>query len=186
MTFTPMIADACISFRVNSETKALLRRMALRDGLTDSAFVKRLLDGAISRTAPFDAPVAPVSERLGRDTRLHVCITADDWQRLAERARARGMATATYAAFVIRAHLRHAAPIPQTEYLVLKEAILELTAIGRNLNQIARAVNAGEKACLPGRAEVRAMVRVAQGLRRSFKALLEANERTWRSNETGS
>jgi hypothetical protein len=96
------------------------------------------------------------------------------------------MATATYAAFLIRAHLRHAAPIPQTEYLALKEAILELTAIGRNLNQIARAVNADEKVCPPGRAAVRAMVRVAKGLRHRFKALLEANERTWRSNETGS
>ena len=96
-----MIADACISFRVTTETKALLRRMAERDGLTDSAFVKWLLDDAIARTAPSAAPVAPVSERVGRDTRLHVCIAADDWQRLGGRARARGMATATYAAFFI-------------------------------------------------------------------------------------
>jgi hypothetical protein len=88
-----------------------------------------------------------------------------------------GVASATYAALLMRAHLRDAAPLPEAEYLALKDAVTELTAMGRNLNQIARAVHTGKQPALPGRAEVHAMIRVAKGLRNRFKGLLEANER---------
>lgn len=125
-------------------------------------------------------------DRTVRDTRLHVCLAAEDWRGLRGRAKARGLAAATYAAFLMRAHLRNAAPLPKAEYLALKDAITELTAIGRNLNQIARALNAGEQPGLPGRPEVRAMIRVAKSLRSRFKALLDANELAWRSDEKGS
>jgi hypothetical protein len=51
--------------------------------------------------------------------------------------------------------------------------------IGRNLNQIARAVNQGGDAALPGRAEVDVMLAVSEQLRRHFNELLAANERSW-------
>jgi hypothetical protein len=112
----------------------LLRRLAAREGSTDSAFVKRLLDDAIGTVslANVEAPVE--AEKGARDTRLHVCLEPADWRRLRERAKARGLASATYAAFLLRAHLRNAAPLPQPEYLALKDSITELTAIRRNLN----------------------------------------------------
>jgi hypothetical protein len=144
--------------------------------------VKRLLADAIGTISLANIEALAPEEKVARDTRVHVCLEAEDWRRLKTRANARGLPAATYAAFLMRAHLRDAAPLPQVEYLALKDSIMELTAIGRNLNQIARAVNTGAQAAVPGRREVRAMIRVARGLRNCFKALLDANERAWRTD----
>jgi hypothetical protein len=90
------------------------------------------------------------------------------------------LASATYVAVLVRSHLSGATPLPRAEYLALRQSILELTAIGRNLNQIARAINQGGHSALPGRTEVSAMLRVAEGLRDHFKELLKANAASWR------
>ena len=84
---------------------------------------------------------------------------------------------------MVRSHLRAAAPLPKAEYLALKQSVLELTALGRNLNQIARAMHQGGRPALPGRAEVGAILEVAEGLRDHFKGLLKANELSWRGHE---
>jgi hypothetical protein len=86
---------------------------------------------------------------------------------------------ATYVALLVRSHLRAAPPLPKIEYLALRQSVLELTNLGRNLNQIARAMNQGGRPALPGRAEVGAMLKVAEGLRDHFRELLKANERSW-------
>jgi hypothetical protein len=60
----------------------------------------------------------------------------------------------------------------------LDRVVGELTAVGRNLNQIARALNLGQSAA-PRRDDVQAMLRVCGALRDHVKALLAANEKTW-------
>jgi hypothetical protein len=44
---------------------------------------------------------------------------------------------------------------------------------------MAKAPNLGARAIVPGRQEVNAMLKVAEGLRDHFKALLKANEKSW-------
>lgn len=61
----------------------------------------------------------------------------------------------------------------------MKASVAELGAIGRNLNQIARAMNQGEQIGAPGREELRAMLKVCGALRDHVKALLAANLKTW-------
>jgi len=51
------------------------------------------------------------------------------------------MAAATYASFLLRAHLRAVTPMPDRELAELKRSVATLGAIGRNLNQIAREAN---------------------------------------------
>ena len=185
-TITRVIADSSIHCRVTPNTKALVRRLAERDGTTESALLKRLLSAAL-RAASLEDSSAPVAqEKVNRDSRLHVRLERDDWRMLRERSEARGMATATYVYFLVRSHLRGAAPLPKAEYLALKRSVIELTTIGRNLNQIARAMNQGGRPALPGRQEVGAMIRVAEGLRDHFRELLSANERAWRSDAEAS
>lgn len=89
------------------------------------------------------------------------------------------MVPATYVAVYVRSHLRALAPLPKTEYLAVRSAVLELSAIGRNLNQIARAANQGHPVPLPGTNEVRTMLRLCEALRDHVKALLLANLRSW-------
>jgi hypothetical protein len=113
---------------------------------------------------------------------MFVRLRHDDRLLLDARAEARGMRPATYASVLLRAHLRKLAPLPKEELLALKRSLGELAAIGRNINQIARAANEGGR--LPGsvRDEFRAMLKVCEALRDSTKGLLKANLTSW---ETG-
>jgi len=128
--------------------------------------------------------VSPSHELAGRrqvraGVDRSVRLAAEDLRRLQERATARGLASATYVSLLVRSHLSGSAPLPKAEYLALRQSVLELTAIGRNMNQIAKALNQGGNAVPPGRSEVAAMLRVAQRLRDHTKELLSANEVSW-------
>jgi hypothetical protein len=89
------------------------------------------------------------------------------------------MPAATYVSSLVRAHLRTLAPLPREELAELRRSIAELSAVGRSLNQIARALNQNAGVAAPGRDEALAMIRVAQGLRDHFRALLKANIESW-------
>ncbi len=69
--------------------------------------------------------------------------------------------------------------MPKDEALALRHSIAELKAVGRNLNQMAKALNQEVRAIVPGRHEVNAMLKVAEGLRDHVKALVKANEKSW-------
>jgi hypothetical protein len=89
------------------------------------------------------------------------------------------MPSATYVAVLVRSHLRKLTPLPVEELDVLKRSIAELGAIGRNLNQIARTLNAGGRSEGPGRPYLESMLKIAMALRDHIRALLKANETSW-------
>jgi hypothetical protein len=91
------------------------------------------------------------------------------------------MPAATYVAVLVRSHLRNLAPLPKQELLALKSAVAELGVIGRNINQIARAVNDGGRAPGSVREEFRAMLKICEALRDNTKTLLKANETSWKT-----
>ena len=173
---------ALIACRVTSETKARVRRLAERDGITESALLRQLLDVVLRTAAPDESPTMAPPDKVNREARLNVRLEPEDWRLLRERARARGMASATYLSYLARSHLRGAAPLPRAEYTLLKQSVEQLASVGRNLNQIARAVNQGERPVMQGRAEVAAMIKVSESLRDHVKGLLEANDRSWRTD----
>ena len=175
-----MAADAFIHCRVTSDQKALVRRLAEREGINESTLVKQLLEVVLRTSALAGMPPASAPDKINRDARLYIRLAPEDRILLKDRATARGMASATYVSLLVRSHLRDIAPLPKAEYLALKESIVELAAIGRNLNQIARALHQGGRPALPARAEVVLMLKIAVTVRDQFKALLSANERSWR------
>jgi hypothetical protein len=98
---------------------------------------------------------------------------------LKERATARRTAPATYVSILVRSHLRQLAPLPKDELRAFREQVRELRIIGRNLNQIARAMNLGEIDEPTVREDLRMFVKVATAMRESTRALLNANSRSW-------
>jgi hypothetical protein len=90
------------------------------------------------------------------------------------------MAPATYISVLVRAHLRTLVPLPKDELAALKRSIAELGAVGRNLNQIARAVNQGARVDDPARAFM-AMLKICEALRDHTKDLIKANTASWES-----
>ena len=174
-----MPADAFIQCRVTPEMKTLVRALAEREQITESALVKQLLQVVLRTAALQGFPKLDALDRPNRDSRLYVRLEPEDRQLLAGRATQRGMPSATYVSLLVRSHLRGVAPLPKEELLALRHSIAELKAVGRNLNQMAKALNQDARAMTPGRHEVNAMLRVAEGLRDHFKALLKANEKSW-------
>ena len=178
----PMIAAQFLKTRVSLEEKQRVQALATRLLITESVWLKRLVMRALGESAallPDTIVTQREPERHTRDARLYVRLHLEDRLLLRERATARGMAPATYASVLMRAHLRDLAPLPKEEFTALKRSVAELGAIGRNLNHIARAANQGGRAALPGPADVLTMLRIAEGLRDHFKGLLKANERSW-------
>jgi antitoxin component of RelBE/YafQ-DinJ toxin-antitoxin module len=105
-----MSADAFIQCRVTSETKALIQAVANRERITESAFVRQLLETVLRTSAVAVDPGLDHPAKLNRETRLSVRLAPDDRALLTERAAARDMAAATYVAILVRARLRALSP----------------------------------------------------------------------------
>jgi hypothetical protein len=174
-----MAAEAFVQCRVTAEMKTLLRVLAEREQITESALVRQLLEVTLRMSAREGFPKLDAMERVSRDARLSIRLAPEDRVLLSDRATGRGMRSATYVSVLVRSHLRNLAPLPKEELLAVKRSVAELGAIGRNLNQIARAANQGVKPDGPGREDLKAMLRVAEGLRDHVKALLKANQISW-------
>lgn len=172
-----MTAAAFIHCRVTAETKAALRTAAQRQQLTESALVRRMLE-LMLHTAPVPDPgAAPI--RPVRLARLYVRLTTNDWASLRERAAARNMAPATYASNVLRAHLRVRAQLVNTELAAVKQSARELRAISVNVNQMAQVANRSGRVAGPTHDDLRAFLKVCEGLRDHIAALIRANAIGW-------
>jgi hypothetical protein len=174
-----MASPPFVAARVTPEMKTLLQVLAEREQLTESALVRQLLEVMLRMSAKEGFPKLDTLEKVSRDARLSIRLAPDDRILLCDRATARGMPSATYVAVLVRSHLRNLAPLPKEELLALKRSVAELGAIGRNLNQIAKAANQGSKPAGAGCEDLGAMLRVAEGLRDHVKALLKANQISW-------
>jgi predicted DNA-binding protein len=174
-----MAAPPFVAARVTPEMKTLLRVLAEREQITESALVRQLLEVMLRRSAAEGFPRLEALQKVSRDARLSVRLAPEDRILLSGRATARGMPSATYVSVLVRSHLRNLTPLPKEELSALKRSVAELGAIGRNLNQIARAANQGAKPSGPGRGDLRSMLKVAEALRDHVKALLRANQKSW-------
>jgi hypothetical protein len=177
-----------VKARVSPEVKRWVNALAERELLTEAAWLKRLVTRELRAANYASAPTSVDSVGLRLDDvrgpsrgvkRVYVRLCPEDWLLLEARASARGMRPATYLAVLTRAHLRSLAPLPKEEYLALRRSIAELAAIGRNINQIAHAVNGGRPLPNSLQAEFRAMLQICTGLRDNTKALLKANVTSW-------
>ncbi len=92
------------------------------------------------------------------------------------------MRPASYLVALIRSHVRHDAPLPTAELNTLKVAVGQLSAVGRNLNQLVHARHAG---AAPGgdlALTLREAVARVEDVRRYVADLVRGNLMSW---ETG-
>lgn len=166
---------------VSREFKERFAQVAKAQGLSESALLRRLLEKVVlGDRSPDDVLIAPVEE-VPSARRVSVRLRADDLLFLRERARARGLATSTYISYLVRSHLRAQAPLPNLELAALKRSVAEIGAIGRNINQIARAVNQQQWPLGPDAAVLSETVRLLGVTRAQIKALINANLASWDS-----
>jgi hypothetical protein len=181
-----------IKTRVSPDTKARVNEAAQRQLLTESVWLRRAIDAALrSEPVSEDALIhrAGIGRSQGepssgpRSARTRICIRVRHGDRLIlrERAEARGMPPATYIAVLVRAHLCALTPLPSEEIATLKRSVAELSAIGRNLNQIARVAQQTGRITGPNRDDLRSMLKVCEAMRKHVKELVRVNMETWES-----
>jgi hypothetical protein len=174
-----MIGRTHLSTWVSDDTKRRFVAIANAQGLSESAVLKRLVEQMICAVGVAGIATTAEPARVTRGTRLSVRLQADDRLLLRERSAARGTPASTYVSMLVRAHLRVLTPLPKPELVALKRAAAELASVGRNLNQIARAANEGGRVTGPGREDLRAILKVCEGLRDNVRALMHANMKSW-------
>lgn len=174
-----MIANALIAARVTADTKQRFAAVARQQGLSESTLLKRYVGTALLFAGALPSRVAEPVEPVGRDARVCVRLQEDDMLLLRERSAAREIPISTYVSFLLRAHLRSLTPLPVAELAGLKGAVAELGAMGRNVSQIARAVNRGETPTGPKLDELRSVMRALYALRDHVKALIRVNLASW-------
>jgi hypothetical protein len=164
---------------IDRDSRTRFAAVAKAQGLSESALLRRLVKSAlIAVDAAIDS--APESmEPVASSGRISIRLRPDDLLFLRERAKARELPMSTYVSFLIRAHLRALTPIPTAELEVLKRSVAEVGAIGRNMNQIARAVNQQQWPNGPNRSDLLSMLRALTGLRDYFKAYINSNLSSW-------
>jgi len=182
-TIIAVAANSFIQCRVSPATKEALRGAAERRQLSESALVKRMVELLLHTAAPLDTTAVHSDVRPTRLTRLYVRLSSGDWSLLRERAGARCVAAATYASNLIRAHVRGVSPLLKEELDAVRRSVAALRAIGNNLNQIARASHQNGQATGPNRQDVRAMLKICEGLRDHVHGLMRANVMSWQSGD---
>jgi hypothetical protein len=176
-----MATSHIIAARVLPETKAKFRALAEQQRMTESALLKQLIELTVQRVNHADADVLKSPARRLRAARLYVRLHPEDQLLLTERAAARQMPAATYVSVLVRVHLRDLAPLSKAELMVLKRSVAELSAIGRNLNQLARLAHHPADSSAPGREHLRMMIKVCEAMRDHTKDLIKASSRAWRA-----
>jgi stage V sporulation protein SpoVS len=170
-----MVADAFVQCRVTGETKSRLASLADELGVTETQLVRSAIERMVAGHPTLDDAGRKARPAL---TRLTVRVRFDDRQLLADRAASRGMAPATYVGALVRAHLRHVAPLPSAELAALRSVVGEVSAIGRNLNQFVRA---GAKTREFTVADGIELIKVCHVMRTGVKALIRSNLASWES-----
>ena len=165
---------------VAADIKRRIKAAAAAEFITPAAWLRRVAIRALP-----SQPLALARSRSDDDSakpwdrRLYVRISPEDSLLLKARALARGIRPATYAAVLVRSHLRSLSPLPKDELLTLRCAVSELGALTRELHRIAHALAQQGRAAAPEQPDLPAVLRLCQALRSETKALIRANVNSW-------
>jgi predicted DNA binding CopG/RHH family protein len=99
-----------LSTWVSSDLKERFAAAAAREGLSESALLKRLVEQVLAGGG--EELTAERPAQVARDARVTVRLVPDDNLLLRERAAARGMPAASYVSSLVRSHLRSLAHCP--------------------------------------------------------------------------
>jgi Bacterial mobilisation protein (MobC) len=175
-----MRRDHYVKTRVPEHTKQRVQEMASQRFLTESIWLRQIIEAEIQKAAAtLPSAPAPPPERGPTGRRISVRLLPGDALLLKERATARRTVPATYVSILLRAHLRELSPLTKDELQAFREQVRELRAIGRNLNQIARALNRGEVVDASVREDLWMFVKLGTAMREATRALLKANTKAW-------
>ena len=127
---------------VPDETKDAFNALAERYGLSESEFLRTIVISVMRDAKTPETEIRKVAEKDTEQARITVRFPVFLLDELKRRSAYRGMAVSRFISAMVQSQIRRVPVMTVPEIRVLNKAIYELSAIGRNLNQIARALNA--------------------------------------------
>jgi hypothetical protein len=162
------------------ERKGQFAALASSRGLSESKLLGLLVESVLERNPVDDAGDERHGETRDGD-RITLRLRPGDGKWLRLRAHARGMKYTTYAAALIRAHVRADPPMPLEELARFERGLAEISAIGRRLNQIAGVVSQRQSVNPGLRLELAAGLQVVEELRQALREVVKVNRISWES-----
>ena len=162
--------------------KAGFAALALNRGLSQSKLLGLLIDSVLERN-PVDEGGDEHHGEAGEGDRITLRLRPGDGKWLRLRARRRSMKYTTYAAALIRAHVRADPPMPLEELARIERSLAEISAIGRRLNQIGGTVREGQGVNSGLRPELTVVLRAVEELRQALREVVKVNRISWESGD---
>lgn len=168
-----------VSSWVGKDVKAALVAAAKAHGHSESSLLGLLINTFLERN-PAPPPVSQEDEPEGKEDRVTARFTLDEGRALASLAAKRNMKRGTYLAALFRSHARLGVYLPEAELTALREASRELAALGRNVNQIARALNTSlDNAHVAMSLDFQHLGQLIASEREAVKTLIKASQKSW-------
>jgi len=161
---------------IDAETKTRFRRMAKARGLSESELLRAAVLVVTGQDSGPDQPIEPDPENADTE-RMTVRMPGFLMDAAKNRAKGKGMAPSRWVTALVQSHLTGQPVMTDAELAGLQASSRELAAIGRNINQIAKAINEAfhetervrldklaelSRATIDNRAAIRALVRASR------------------------
>lgn len=139
-----MTRKTTLSIRLDGDLKQRWQALCLRQGSTPSDGLRQIIVRLLHGSATDASPTPSKHEQPDTSRRrLELRLTETEYARIEALALQQGMSANRWVIHLIRANLSGEPQFGMTELRTLGESNSRLLAIGRNLNQIARHMNAG-------------------------------------------
>jgi len=160
----------------DSEQKTRFAALAASRGLSQSKLLVLVINVLLARN-----PVEPGTEtnraRPAYGDRVSLRLRPGDGKLLRQRALARGMKYSSYAAALIRAHVRANPPMPLGELAKLERGLAQVSALAEDLRLIGQHRHGEDNP--PSDGEDLAIVPAVELLLRQMRELVKANVLSW-------
>jgi predicted DNA binding CopG/RHH family protein len=128
--------------RVDLDTKIRFAGQAKRARLSESELLRVRVVDRLEPATEHAVPATSEPQESAAPDRMTVWLPAGLKEAVKTRARQRGMAPSRWMASLAQFNLTNVAALNEDEVSQLRTSNRELAAIGRNINQVARALNA--------------------------------------------
>lgn len=162
---------------VSQETKDLFAAKARELDKSERGLLRLLVETFLGQNPVAEEVPAPTGIK---DDFFGMRLGGSLKKELQNRAKEHHMKAGPYVEGLLRSHLSKKPFFTEIEMEVLRQSNNELTAIGRNINQIARALNASlDNAHLLKASEIKELAEQVKNNRNAVRSLMKANLAAW-------
>lgn len=173
---------------VETEIKTRFRNMAKARGLSESELLRAVVLAATGQDKGTEQPTQPDPDNAEAD-RMTVRMPRFLMEATKARAKTKGMAPSRWITALVQSNLTGKPVMSDAELAVLQACARELVATGRNINQIAHAINLAntihpgsfEKSWLPLEKLEEVRIIVAKN-RAAIRVLVRASQSAWETD----